>query len=253
MMMQAVQASSIEAGSRPKLAVQCRSLVKEFGTAQTRVRVLRGIDVDIELGKQTFLVGPSGCGKTTLVSVMAGLLTATEGSVHVLGTEIAKLRSSSLVDFRAKNLGFVFQQFNLIPALNALENAAVPLVVQGQSMHRAIKDVERLFEKLDMGPHRLKYPNQLSGGQQQRVAVARALIHQPRLIICDEPTASLDAEAGHAVMELLSELAAAPDRAVLVVTHDSRIFSFADTIIHLSDGQVLRVEEQTATKVQHEN
>ncbi len=233
---------------RSTTAVQCRGVVKEFGTGQTRMRVLRGIDVDIELGKTTFLVGPSGCGKTTLVSVMAGLLTATEGSIRVLGNDLAKLRSSALIDFRARNLGFVFQQFNLIPALNAAENAAVPLVIQGQSMHRATQQAERLFEKLDMAKHRFKYPNQLSGGQQQRVAVARALIHQPKLIICDEPTASLDAEAGHAVMELLSELASAPDRAVLVVTHDSRIFSFADTIVYLSDGQVTRVEVQDSTE-----
>ena len=234
--------------SRPSIAVECRSLVKEFGAGQTRIQVLRGIDVDIELGKTTFLVGPSGCGKTTLVSVMAGLLKATEGSVRVFGNELAKMRSSALIDFRAKNLGFVFQQFNLIPALNAAENAAVPLVVQGQSMHRAVKQAEKLFEKLDMGKHRYKYPNQLSGGQQQRIAVARALIHQPRLIICDEPTASLDAETGHAVMDLLSELAASPERAVLVVTHDSRIFSFADTIVYLTDGQVVRVEEQTSSE-----
>jgi len=236
------------AKSSSTMAVQCRGVVKEFGKGQTRVRVLRGIDVDIELGKTTFLVGPSGCGKTTLVSVMAGLLTATEGNIQVLGKDLAKLRSSALIDFRARNLGFVFQQFNLIPALNAAENAAVPLIIQGQSMHRATKQVEPLFEKLDMAKHRFKYPNQLSGGQQQRVAVARALIHKPKLIICDEPTASLDAEAGHAVMELLSELAAAPDRAVMVVTHDSRIFSFADTIVYLSDGQVTRVEEQNSAE-----
>jgi putative ABC transport system ATP-binding protein len=230
------------------MAVQCRGVIKEFGKGQTRVRVLRGIDVDIELGKTTFLVGPSGCGKTTLVSVMAGLLTATQGSIQVLGKDLAKLRSSALIDFRSRNLGFVFQQFNLIPALNAAENAAVPLVIQGQSMHRATQQAELLFEKLDMTKHRFKYPNQLSGGQQQRVAVARALIHQPKLIICDEPTASLDTEAGHAVMELLNELAATPDRAVLVVTHDSRIFSFADSIVYLSDGQVTRVETQESTE-----
>lgn len=228
----------------PKTAVRCRGIVKEFGSGQTRIRVLRGIDVDIELGKTTFLVGPSGCGKTTLVSVMAGLLTATQGSIHVLGKDFARLRSSALIDFRSRNLGFVFQQFNLIPALSAVENAAVPLVIQGQSMHRATKQAELLFEKLEMTNHRFKYPNQLSGGQQQRVAVARALIHQPKLVICDEPTASLDAETGHAVMELLKELASTPDRAVLVVTHDSRIFSFADTIIYLSDGQVTHVEQK---------
>ncbi len=245
-MRDASKASTLEQHSTS--AVRCRGIIKEFGTGQTRIRVLRGIDIDIELGRTTFLVGPSGCGKTTLVSVMAGLLTATQGTIQVLGKDLAKLRSSALIDFRSRNLGFVFQQFNLIPALNAAENAAVPLVIQGQSMRRATKQAELLFEKLDMTKHRSKYPNQLSGGQQQRVAVARALIHQPKLVICDEPTASLDAEAGHAVMELLNELAATPDRAVLVVTHDSRIFSFADSIVYLSDGQVTRVETQDSSK-----
>jgi putative ABC transport system ATP-binding protein len=239
-------ASALERQST--LAVQCRGVIKEFGTGQTRIRVLRGIDVDIELGKTTFLVGPSGCGKTTLVSVIAGLLTATRGNIQVLGQDLVKLRSSALIDFRSRNLGFVFQQFNLIPALNAAENAAVPLIIQGHSMRRATKKVEWLFDKLDMTKHRFKYPNQLSGGQQQRVAVARALIHQPRLVICDEPTASLDAETGNAVMMLLSELAASPERAVIIVTHDSRIFSFADSIVYLSDGQVTRVETPSASE-----
>jgi putative ABC transport system ATP-binding protein len=223
-------------------AVSCRGLTKDFGSGQTKVRVLHGIDLDVAYGEQTFIVGPSGCGKTTLVSVIAGLLRATSGSLNVLGTDLSRLRGGRMVDFRARNLGFIFQQFNLLPSLSAVENAAVPLVVQGVRFGQAIKAASKLLERLEMGKHMHKYPNQLSGGQQQRVAIARSLVHEPRLIICDEPTASLDAHTGHAVMEMLKELANVPDRAVIVVTHDNRIFSFADRIAHISDGKISHIE-----------
>jgi putative ABC transport system ATP-binding protein len=164
-----------------------------------------------------------------------------------MGQDIHQLTENQLIDFRARKLGFIFQQFNLLPALNAAENAAIPLLIQGIRMEAAVKRAEDLLERLQMGPHVRKYPNQLSGGQQQRVAIARSLIHQPQLLICDEPTASLDSESGQAVMELLRDLANAPDRAVLVVTHDNRIFSFADTIAHISDGRITRIESKTGT------
>jgi putative ABC transport system ATP-binding protein len=227
------------------IAIQCRSIVKEFGSGQTRTQVLRGIDLEVRAGETTFLVGPSGCGKTTLISVIAGLLKPTSGVVTLFGTQTNKISGAALVNYRAKNLGFIFQQFNLLPALNAAENAAVPLVVQGESLSAAVKKASVLLEKLDMSKHRFKYPNQLSGGQQQRVAIARALVHEPRLVICDEPTASLDAQTGMAVMEMLKTLASAPDRAVVVVTHDNRIYPFADTIAEMSDGQILSIEKRT--------
>lgn len=230
------------ANNEPKLdgyAVRCRGIVKEFGSGQARIRVLRGVDLDVRLGETTFLIGPSGCGKTTLISVVAGLLKPNEGSLEVMGRDVLAMRGGRLVDFRANNLGFIFQQFNLLPALNAAENAAVPLIVQGCSFRKAVRAAETLLDKLEMGKHKHKYPNQLSGGQQQRIAIARALVHEPRLVICDEPTASLDAETGHAVMELLRELASTPDRAVIVVTHDNRIYPFADRIVSMTDGQIV--------------
>lgn len=223
-------------------AVQCRSITKEFGEGQAKVQVLRGIDLTIPLGASTFLVGPSGCGKTTLISVIAGLLTATQGQVSVLGHEITKMRKSKLVQFRAKHLGFIFQQFNLIPALSAAENAAVPLVVQGATLASAKRQSIALLNKLGMGENIHKYANQLSGGQQQRVAIARALVHNPQIVICDEPTASLDAQSGQAVMELLQEVASDGERAVVVVTHDNRIFSFADRIAEMADGKILGIK-----------
>lgn len=241
-----------EKNSATQLAVLCRGVVKEFGSGQARIRVLRGIDLDIQIGETTFLVGPSGCGKTTLISVIAGLLRPNEGTVEMFGEKTSKMPSGKLVRFRSTQLGFIFQQFNLLPALTAAENAAVPLVVQGMSLSKAVRKASELLERLEMGKHKTKYPNQLSGGQQQRIAIARALVHEPRLVICDEPTASLDAQTGHAVMTMLQELASAPGRAVVVVTHDSRIYSFADRIVTMSDGQILSVQSgRQSQEIQH--
>jgi putative ABC transport system ATP-binding protein len=229
------------------LAIVCTAVKKEFGEGQARVQVLRGVDLEIPRGKTTFLVGPSGCGKTTLISIIAGLLTTSSGAIDVLGQPVTTLRGAKLVSFRAQHMGFIFQQFNLLPSLTAAENAAVTLVVQGQSLASAKRQSIQLLDRLGMGQHLNKYPNQLSGGQQQRIAIARALVHNPRIVICDEPTASLDAETGQAVMELLRQVSSRQDRAVIVVTHDSRIFSFADRIASMSDGIIVKVEDNAST------
>lgn len=225
-------------------AVICEGLHKNFGTGESAVKVLRGVDFEVNYGEMTFLVGPSGCGKTTLLSVVAGLLDPTGGELSVLGKPIAKLGSRQAVLFRRENLGFVFQQFNLLPSLTAAENASVPLLAAGWPRKRAVEKAVTLLEDLGLGERAQAKPNQLSGGQQQRVAFARALIHEPRLLVCDEPTSALDAETGHHVMELLRKSAVRPDRAVLVVTHDSRIYNFADCIAHMNDGLITHVEEQ---------
>jgi putative ABC transport system ATP-binding protein len=221
-----------------EFAVECKGVIKDFGTGSVRQRVLYGIDWQVPIGATTFLVGPSGCGKTTLISIIAGLLSATEGYVRILDQEITKMRRSRVVRFRADHLGFIFQQFNLLPSLTAVENAAVSLVVQGVTLATAKRQASVLLDRLGMESNKLKYPNQLSGGQQQRVAIARALVHNPKIVISDEPTASLDAETGHEVMELLGQVASGADRAVIVVTHDNRIFPFADYIATMSDGRI---------------
>lgn len=206
------------------------------------MNVLRGIDLDVPLGEMTFLVGPSGCGKTTLLSVIAGLLNPTGGNLEVLGTEASSLKGSKAVEFRRQNLGFVFQQFNLLPALTAAQNAAVPLLAAGWNRKRAEDKAKALLDDLGLGSRSHATPNQLSGGQQQRVAFARALIHDPKLIVCDEPTSALDAETGYHVMDLLRKVAVREDRSVLVVTHDSRIFEFADRIARMNDGLITGIE-----------
>lgn len=223
-------------------AVACRGVKKHFGEGDARVEVLRGVDFGATLGEMTFLVGPSGCGKTTLISVIAGLLDPSEGQLDVLGHEHGELNGTARVLFRRRNLGFVFQQYNLLPSLTAAENAAVPLIADGVRRGVAVKRATELLDRLGMGDKAGVMPKVLSGGQQQRVALARALVHEPRLIICDEPTAALDHKTGESVMQLLATAAVAPDRAVIVVTHDNRVFHHAHTIAHMDDGVVTHIE-----------
>lgn len=220
------------------IAICARQIARDFQTGQTSIRVLHGIDADIRSGEMTFVVGESGSGKTTLISIMCGILWPTEGDVKVFGTDIYSLSDSELVNFRLQNIGFIFQQYNLIPSIDAAANAAVPLIAQGMDIEPAREKAKELLEKLNIADQADKLPNQLSGGQQQRVAIARALVHEPRLVVCDEPTAALDASSGRRVMDLLREVAIAEDRACIIVTHDNRIFDLADRILVLEDGRI---------------
>jgi putative ABC transport system ATP-binding protein len=219
-------------------AISARGITRDFQAGQSTIRVLHGIDTDVRPGELTYLVGESGSGKTTLISIMCGILWPTEGEVKVFGTDIYKLSDNDLVNFRLNNIGFIFQQYNLIPSIDAAANAAVPLIAQGVPVDEARERAKVLLEKLNIGNQADKLPRQLSGGQQQRVAIARALVHEPRLVVCDEPTAALDARSGRRVMDLLREVAVAPDRACIIVTHDNRIFDLADRIIVLEDGRI---------------
>lgn len=224
--------------SVPQIAVSCYGVSKSFGEGEARTEVLRALDLTVEATTLTLLVGPSGCGKTTLISIIAGMLSADEGHVEVFGTVVSDLADGELHRFRRRMIGFVFQRSNLFPALSAVENTAVPLILLGENKARAYAVAEESLDQLGLGAHLYKYPDELSGGQQQRVAIARALIHSPRLVVCDEPTASLDAEAGQTVMRLLRAAALERERAVVVVTHDSRTFSFADRIVQMRNGRI---------------
>ena len=219
-------------------AISMSGIARDFQAGQQVIRVLHGIDLDVKPGELTYLVGESGSGKTTLISIMCGILWPTEGQVEVFGTDIYELSDNALVEFRLENIGFIFQQYNLIPAIDAASNAAVPLIAQGMDRHEARKRAVEMMEKLNIADQADKLPNQLSGGQQQRVAIARALVHEPRLVVCDEPTAALDAKSGRRVMDLLREVALAEDRACIIVTHDNRIFDLADRILVLEDGRI---------------
>ena len=221
-----------------EVAVRVRGVTKEFGSGGAVTRALRGVDLDIPYGELLMLVGPSGCGKTTLVSIVAGTLEPTAGDVVVLGQDLVKMSNGRKVKFRRDNVGFVFQSFNLLPALTAAENAAVPLLIAGWNRHRAVEAAADVLDQLGMGDRLANLPSELSGGQQQRVAIARALVHEPRLLVCDEPTSALDAQNGRITMELIQKIAVQPDRAVIVVTHDSRVYSFADRIASMEDGRI---------------
>jgi putative ABC transport system ATP-binding protein len=234
---------SIPANTVP--AIRCQGVTKEFGAGNALVRALRGVDMDIWPGELTLLAGPSGCGKTTLLSVIAGILDQTAGSVGVLGTDLASLSPRQKVRFRGQNIGFVFQQFNLLPALTAAENVTVPLILAGWSRHKALVRAKQLLGSMGMSDRVDSLPGKLSGGQQQRVAIARALIHEPRIVVCDEPTSALDAKTGHVIMQLLRNVALERERAVVVVTHDNRVFEFGDRIARMEDGHIVRVDEQS--------
>lgn len=231
-----------EADTTVNRAVICRNIIKEFGIGDTKTLALRGVDLEVMAGQMTLLVGQSGCGKTTLISIIAGLLNATSGSLSVLGSDVVGMTGTQLVQFRQKNIGFVFQQYNLLPTLSAVENAAIPLIIAGQPRRQAFEAAKEILSSVGLASRMHLFPNQLSGGQQQRVAIARALVHEPRLLVCDEPTAALDAQSGQTVMELLRNVALQPDRAVIVVTHDNRVYSFGDRIIHMDDGVVSKID-----------
>jgi putative ABC transport system ATP-binding protein len=230
------------------LAVHCKGVTKHYGAGDNKVMALRGVDLDIAYGQLMMLVGPSGCGKTTLISVIAGILDRDEGECTVFGVDYEAISQRQRTLWRGQNIGFVFQAFNLLPTLTAAENAAVPLMILGEGRHSAVKKAEEVLARVGLEGRSKSLPSQLSGGQQQRVAIARALVHQPKLIVCDEPTSALDEHTGHSVMRLLKGVAMAEDRALVIVTHDARIFSFADRIARMNDGMVTGVESPAAKK-----
>jgi putative ABC transport system ATP-binding protein len=223
------------------VAVQCRGVTKTYGTGSAKVTALRGIDLDVKPGELMMLVGPSGCGKTTLISVIAGILDRDGGQCTVFGHDFSAMSQRDKTRYRGETIGFVFQAFNLLPTLTAAENVAIPLLINGAARGPAIRKASDILAQVGLGDRTSSMPSQLSGGQQQRVAIARALVHDPKLIVCDEPTSALDHETGHHVMEILKAIALKHDRALVIVTHDARIFEFADRIAKMDDGRVVRV------------
>ena len=236
-------ATILAAESNHEFAVRCRDITKSYGEGDAKVMALRGIDLEVRRGELLMIVGPSGCGKTTLISVIAGILDPDSGQCEVLGRDFKQMSSKKRARFRGASIGFVFQLFNLLPALNLVENVTVPLLVNGVSRKNAESRAEEVLEAVRLGSRLDTLPGKLSGGQQQRVAIARALVHGPKLIVCDEPTSNLDHATGQSMMQLLREVAKSPDRALIVVTHDPRIYDFADRIARMDDGKIVEILE----------
>jgi len=186
-------------------------------------------------------VGPSGCGKTTLISTMAGVLDPSEGECLVFSRNLHRMSKSERTRYRGETIGFVFQQFNLIGSLSLRENVAIPLLINGTGFAEALRKAEDALEKVGLRDRAASRPRDLSGGQQQRVAIARAIVHSPNLIVCDEPTSALDHVTGQHVVELLRSVSAGEGRALIIVTHDSRIYRYADRIARMDDGRIQQI------------
>lgn len=226
---------------RTELAVECRAVEKSYPSSAQPVKALRGIDLEVQSGEFLMLVGPSGCGKTTLLSIVAGILGYDGGSCRVFGRDWTVLSSRERANFRACHIGFVFQQFHLIPTLTLVDNVSVPLLIKGVKRAEARERAVCALDWVGLGGRPADFPRSLSGGQQQRVAIARALVHEPKLIVCDEPTSALDHQTGQQVLELLRGLTRSQRRTLLVVTHDSRIFHYADRIAEMDDGRIQEI------------
>lgn len=236
--------------TRP-VAVETHGIEKSFGDGAAKLLVLKQVSLTVCKGEILMLVGPSGCGKTTLLSIIGGTLRPDCGEVTAFGQPLHRMRSSELTRFRAGHIGFIFQQFNLIPTISCAENVAVPLLIAGVRSSVAIRKARETLGLVGLADRAKDRPGFLSGGQQQRVAIARALVHEPPMVICDEPTAALDASNGEIVMNLLAGVARSGDRAVMVVTHDNRIFSYADRIARMDDGRIIELRDAAAGHGRH--
>ena len=224
-------------------AVVCEQVTKIYGTGHSAVAALRGVSFEMRKGEVCLIAGPSGCGKTTLLSILGGLLAPTSGRVKVLDQPLHALDDAALQRFRQQLVGFVFQAFNLVPSLTAVENVAVPLLLQGLESEQALARAREALRAAQLQGRDAMRPAQLSGGEKQRVAIARALVTHPPLLLCDEPTSALDGPTGQAVMALIARRAHEAGQTAIVVTHDERIFHYADRLVHMEDGRITGVEQ----------
>jgi putative ABC transport system ATP-binding protein len=230
------------------LVMEATGIAKDLGTGAGQIRALKGVSLGLKGGQLTLLMGPSGSGKTTLLSILGCMLTPTEGTIRVRGDSIAGKNPEDLAKLRRENIGFVFQSYHLFPTLSAADNVRLALDVRGETGKDAADKSRAALARVGLSNKTKNYPRQLSGGEQQRVAIARAVVGDPSVILADEPTAALDTENGKAIMGILAEIAKDTGRGVLVVTHDPRLVPFADRIIHIEDGLIVREESGGAKR-----
>jgi putative ABC transport system ATP-binding protein len=219
--------------------IQAENLTKVYGAGETAITALDHANLSVSAGECVAVMGPSGCGKSTLLHLLGGLDRPTEGSVSIEGKPLAKMSDNAITQLRRRKIGFVFQFFNLIPILSAVENAALPLLLDGASPAKAKHKAKEWLTKVGLGQRLNSRPDQLSAGQQQRVAIARALITEPVLVLADEPTGNLDTKSGNEIAALLKQVAKEWGRTVLMVTHDPRIAAYAERIVLMQDGKII--------------
>lgn len=222
--------------------IEVKNLYKIYKVGQNKVRALNGVDMTIYKGEFCSIVGTSGSGKSTMLNMLAGLEKPTRGTIKVAGKHIEKLSENQLVKFRRERVGFIFQSFNLLGTMNAVENVALPLSFRGISKRARLKKAAAMLELVGLKTQKKHRPNQMSGGQQQRVGVARALVVDPDIIFADEPTGNLDSHTSAEVMELMRKVVAEQNKTLVMVTHDNHLATFADRIFHIIDGKIVKVE-----------
>lgn len=227
----------------PEVAIKATRLVKWFGEGAKTV-ALNGISLEAYLGEMLYVIGPSGCGKTTLLSVLSGILRPNSGNVLVKGVDIWGFDTDNLAEFRLNKIGFVFQDFHLFPRLTTAENVAIPLILKRKSWDEALSEAVKYLHFVGLEKRADLHPQKLSGGEQQRVAIARAMVSQPDILIMDEPTASLDGETGRTIVNFVHTNLLNENRCIVVVTHDSRIYEFADRMLYMEDGRLIGMEEE---------
>ena len=223
-------------------AIIVKDLYKFYRVGDSVVRALDGVSFEVSEGEFCAIVGTSGSGKSTLLNMLAGLEKPTRGQVVIDGHHIEKLNESELVKFRRDNVGFVFQSFHLLGTMNALENVALPLTFRGESLKSRMKKADEMLKLVGLTKHRKHLPRQMSGGQQQRVGVARALVADPRILYCDEPTGNLDSHTSEDVMRLMQRVVREQNRTMVMVTHDDHLARYADRIFHIIDGKIVKIE-----------
>lgn len=226
----------------PAPVIQVKDLYKIYRVGETRVRALNGVDFAIYPGEFCSIVGTSGSGKSTLLNMLAGLEAPTKGEIIIAGEHMEQKNENQLVKFRREHIGFIFQSFNLMPAMNAIENVALPLTFQGMEKKERFRRAEDMLSLVGLTRHKKHKPTQMSGGQQQRVGVARALVVQPEIIFADEPTGNLDSATSKEVMELMQRVVHEKKQTLVMVTHDNQLAGFADRIFHIRDGEIIKIE-----------
>ncbi len=226
-----------------KLAVQARELIKWFGEGEAKTYAVRGVSFEADFGEMFYIEGPSGSGKTTLLSLISGILRPNSGSVLVDDKDIWSMAGDEIADFRLNKIGFVFQDYHLFPRLTTVENVAIPLILKRRDWDESVNSAMEYLDIVGIKNRANLPPVKLSGGEQQRVAIARAIASSPDILIFDEPTASLDGDTGRRIVEFVKKNVLNENRCIIIVTHDSRIFEYADRIMRMEDGRILGIEK----------